>query len=83
MDIAHESQLSEIIQNIKQKPENTKDTSIFPKKIGIVFIDDISDSKNTLKNTLKELLLKIKPKKENNKPHLNFIKLPVLIYYSK
>jgi hypothetical protein len=72
MDIAHESQLSEIIQNIKQKPENSKDTSIFPKKIGIVFIDDISDSKKILKNTLKELLLKIKPKKENNKPHLNF-----------
>ena len=72
MDIAHESQLSEIIQNIKQKPENSKDTSIFPKKVGIVFIDDISDYKKTLKNTLKKLFGKIKSKKENNKPLLNF-----------
>ena len=48
MDVAHENQLSKIRQNIKQKSGNNEETNIFP-KVGIVFIDDISDSKKTLK----------------------------------
>ncbi|MGH9980321.1 MAG: hypothetical protein ACRD6U_02065 [Nitrososphaeraceae archaeon] len=71
MDIAPESHLAENTQKIKQKSGNNDETNIFPKKVGIIFIDDISDSKNTIKNTLKKLLRKIKSK-ENNKPHLNF-----------
>ncbi|HSF51117.1 MAG TPA: hypothetical protein VLA74_10195, partial [Nitrososphaeraceae archaeon] len=54
-----------------EKLENDDETSIFPKKVGIVFIDDVSDSKKTLKNNLKKLSLKIKSEK-GNKPHLPF-----------
>jgi hypothetical protein len=53
MGIAPESHLAANTQKIKQKSGNNDETNIFPKKVGIIFIDDISDSKKTLKNTLK------------------------------
>ena len=47
MGIAHESQLSEITQKIKQKSGNNDETNVFLWKVGIVFLADVSDSKKT------------------------------------
>lgn len=54
MDSAHENQSSETIEKIKNRAENNEETNTLPKKIGIVFIEDASDSKKTLNNNLKK-----------------------------
>ena len=54
MDSAHENQSSETREKIKNRAENNEETNTLPKQIGIVFIEDVSDSKKTLNNNLKK-----------------------------